>query len=149
MKSFEPKLTLLKKSRIVMNMMFSVFGLIFIMRYCCDIMCHNIMGRFPPTLTFQSALLHISIPNTSNLSTPVIGSCLLVYASRNNCRILDNNVLHFWTVFGPISLLYKALSARNLGIPAELFAQYTRLVITCFRCIAQLQLDELFQIKLN
>ena len=43
---------------------------------CCHIPLHSIsiMGRFTPDCAFQSALLHSSIPNTSKLSTPVIGS---------------------------------------------------------------------------
>ena len=65
---------------------------------------------------FQSALLHTSIPNTSKLLTLMIGS----YDSW--CippRIISSTGLQrpsFLDSFGPISLLYKAVSARNLDI---------------------------------
>ena len=92
--------TPLKKPGIVMNKMFSVFGVDIHNR---TMLWHiiGIMGSFTPVLTFQSALLHISIPNTSKLTT-----WTLVYIPRNYCPILGNNAIHFWIVLCPISLLY-------------------------------------------
>ena len=59
-----------------MNKMFYCLELEIITGQCGDILLHSIsvMGRFTPDSAFQSALLHSSIPNTSKLSTPVIGS---------------------------------------------------------------------------
>ena len=65
----------------------------------------------------QSALLHISIPNTSNLSTPVIGSyevwCIPPGIIVQYWATMPFTSGHFWT-------LYKPVHTQNLGIPAGL-----------------------------
>ena len=79
---------------------------------CCDM-----LSVFTPDSAFQSALLHSSIPNTSKLSTPVIGSyktwCI---PPRNYGPILGNYAIHFGLVFGPVFDTLIAVQARDLGI---------------------------------
>ena len=58
----------IEKPRVVMSKMFLLFGVSIITRQCYDM-----LSVFTPDSAFQSALLHSSIPNTSKLSTPVIG----------------------------------------------------------------------------
>ena len=97
--------------------MFLLLGII--TRHCYDIPLHSfsVMGRFTPDSAFQSAVLHISIPNTSNLSTPVIGSyelwCIPPGIIVEYWATMPFTSGHFWT-------LYKPVHTQNLGISAGL-----------------------------
>ena len=80
----------------------------------------SIMGRFTPE---WHSNLHCCIFLNEYIKIDIPSDWLVwntVQTSSNYPPILENNVIHFWTHLDPISLLYKAVHTRNLGIPAGL-----------------------------
>ena len=111
-KLYEPSPPLWKSWRLLLIRCFYCLESGIVTGHCYDIPLHSfsVMDRFTPDSAFQSALLHISIPNTSNLSTPVIGS----YEFR--C-IPPGIIVQYWTTMpftsGHFWTLYKAVHTQN------------------------------------
>ena len=116
-----------------MNKMFSVFEVDI---YNRTMLWHSIAffwynGMIHPSIDIPNctaAYFYSKYIKTDNTSDWFI--YILVYTPRNDCPILNNNVIRLWTHFGPISLLYKAVQTRNLGIPEGLDYSETSLYDT-------------------